>query len=74
LYLSLGVACSGHGACVSMSRYFQNFGFSYGNVSLNFLDGGSSTWDAFSWFECICSSQLSAGFRGNPTMLSVGPK
>ena len=23
---------------------------------------GTSTWDAFNWYECVCSAKIAAGF------------
>ncbi len=69
----VGEACYGHGVCVSMASYYQTFGLSYGNASLSYVHGGRNTWDAYTWFECLCTAQISAGFIGNPLVTSVGP-
>lgn len=66
-----GDACSGHGICTSISRMFQLFGYSYGNVSTGYVNGGS-TWDANLWYECLCSAKISDGFFGHPKLPAVG--
>eukprot|EP01036_Dinobryon_divergens_P033000 gene33000-42696_t len=57
-----GEACSGHGSCVNMNRFFLSYGLSYGNLTDGYLNQGTSTWDAFNWYECVCSAKIAAGF------------
>lgn len=71
---SKGVACSGHGSCVNMAQYFKFYNFSYGNSSSEFLDIGGKTWDALSWYECLCNVQVSQGATGNSLYPLVGPR
>lgn len=40
VFHQLGEACSGHGSCVNMNRFFLSYGLSYGNVTDGYLDQG----------------------------------
>ncbi len=53
------VACSGHGTCMSIASYYELAGLSYGSPTTAYASLGDSTWDAFNWFECVCSASLS---------------
>lgn len=47
------------------------FGFSYGSISQNYL--GGETWDAFTWYECLCASHPNFANRRWNTYFPVGP-
>ena len=68
-----GEACSGHGSCISINRFYKTYGLSYGDPVSGYLYGGSSTWDAYNWYECVCSAKLSAGYNADVYRPSVGP-
>lgn len=70
---STGDVCSGRGVCVTVAQFYEMFGFTYGDPSVGIIDGGSSTWDAFTWWHCLCSAKRSAGYLGDPFRPSVGP-
>ena len=70
-----GEPCSKHGSCINMATFYQSYGLTYGNVTDGYYDLGTSTWDAFNWYECVCSAKLAAGFF--PVDIyrpSVGPR
>lgn len=69
--MTIGAACSGHGLCVNIAEFYSTFGFSYGSVSQNYL--GGETWDAYNWYECLCTAQANYQRRRWTTYFPVGP-
>jgi len=66
-------SCSGHGVCINTAQLFELFGYSYGNVTTDYIKAGGDNWDAFSWYHCLCSANIAAGFMADPLRPSVGP-
>lgn len=64
--------CSGKGWCVNMNKWAAMAGFEYGDESN--LREYPDTWDAFTFYHCMCSARTPDGFRGNTRYPTVGPR
>lgn len=67
-----GEPCSGHGWCLNMKHWAEIAGFEYG--SIGFKPAPKTSWDADSWYECLCSANTPAGFLGHTGYPTIGPK
>jgi len=77
-----GEPCNGHGFCENLNSIFNEFGLSYGDPSWHAPTEQPQAWDAYSWYECVCSNKLSdadatssgGGYLfGHPKHPSAGP-
>lgn len=72
---STGIACSGHGWCMSTAEIYEMNGFQYGTVGFGSIYSRylPSTWDAHKFYQCVCSAAITAGFGGHMKYPTVGP-
>ena len=68
-----GVACSGHGWCMSMSEIASVYGHTYGPSSTDNRRTYPAEWDHKQMLHCVCSAQASSGYAGNLRYPAVGP-
>lgn len=58
---------------MTMRQLAATVGVSYG--SQNYVEPtDGSTWDADSWYQCLCSADVPSGFIGNPQFPTVTPR